>query len=326
MKQKIAYLFLVNLWIVPIVYSASSEAADSSLENRVARLERMANNPVLLKLSERLADQQQDISRLNDRVDRLTHTLFLLEKKSKKQYLDSDARITALEKTIKVLQTQLKNLSADSDVTHPLSTVPMAKQNAVAIPAEKMVENSQPVKTQSTNKSETPVAVTPAKPVASGQKVPKVKTTVVKTTVQKTLVLSEIKTHPATEAELSAYKKSFNLMKKHQYPEAIKTFTDFKTKFSTSALAPNAGYWAGEAAAVQGKNQEAVKLFSQVVFQYPSSSKAPASLLRWADIETNLGHNDKAKSLYQQILKQYPKNRVAKKAKTRLSHLEGAKS
>jgi tol-pal system protein YbgF len=279
-----------------LLISTVQAATQSNLEDRVARLERMANNPVLLKLSERLAEQQQEIGRLNDRIDRLKYAVGILQKQSTKQYLDADSRLTQLEKVPKET-----SMVAPSSPTGP-ATLPASAGEKSAIKSTLM-----PTKT-------TAPALSVTKKTAVTQ--PNQKLSQSSNSANEPI-------HPATAEETAAYQKSFDLLKTHQYKPAFNAFSDFVKQYKNSALAANAVYWKAEVAAVQGQNKEAAQIFSDVISLYPNSPKVPASLLRWADIETDLMHTKKAKALYQKIIKQYPNDNVAKKAKSRLDAMEG---
>lgn len=74
-----------------------ANAAPQSIEDRVQRLERMANNPVLIQLSRRLAEQQHQIQSLYDEVDRLNYQLKQTQDKLAKQYKEADERLSVLE-------------------------------------------------------------------------------------------------------------------------------------------------------------------------------------------------------------------------------------
>lgn len=74
-----------------------ANAAPQSIEDRVERLERMANNPVLIQLSRRLAEQQRQIQSLYDEVDRLNYQLKQTQDKLAKQYKEADDRLSVLE-------------------------------------------------------------------------------------------------------------------------------------------------------------------------------------------------------------------------------------
>lgn len=93
-------------------------AAPQSIEERVQRLERMADNPVLIQLSRRLADQQRQIQNLYDEVDRLNYQLKQTQEKLAKQYQEADERLSALENSSQVANNEAKTaLLSDGNVT-----------------------------------------------------------------------------------------------------------------------------------------------------------------------------------------------------------------
>ena len=75
----------------------ANAAQGSALEQRVKRLERMLENPVLLQLSRRLGEQQRDIQTLQDENDRLKRDLNKLRALMDKRYKESDERFSLLE-------------------------------------------------------------------------------------------------------------------------------------------------------------------------------------------------------------------------------------
>lgn len=299
-------LLFVSLNFILLI-STVQAATQSNLQDRVARLERMANNPVLLKLSERLADQQREIGRLNDRIDRLKYVIKALKKQSTKQYLDADSRLTQLEKAPKTAIVTPPSVPATPVVLPPLASVKSDKKPI-----------STPTKS-SKKATATPKLSVPKKTAVTQQ--PTQKST--PTSKPQTSTLANQAIHPATAEETATYQKSFNLLKTHQYKLAFNAFSDFVKRYKNSALAANAVYWKAEITAVQVKNKAAAKIFSEVVSLYPTSAKVPASLFRWANIEADLKNTKKAKALYQKIIKQYPNDTIAKKAKSRLDALQG---
>ncbi len=73
----------------------------SDLKKRVERLERMLENPVLLQLSDRLAEQQKEIQSMQDRIDRLEFRLRQQDSRHKGQIEALQARIADLEARLK---------------------------------------------------------------------------------------------------------------------------------------------------------------------------------------------------------------------------------
>lgn len=75
--------------------------SQSELEKRVSRLERMLENPVLLQLSQRLAEQQKEIQSMQDRIDRLEFRLRQEHKRAQQQMMALQARLADLEARLK---------------------------------------------------------------------------------------------------------------------------------------------------------------------------------------------------------------------------------
>lgn len=107
-----------------------ANAAPQSIEDRVERLERMANNPVLIQLSRRLAEQQRQIQSLYDEVDRLNYQLKQTQDKLAKQYKEADDRLSVLE-TSRTSSAQTQEGSSSS-VLVPEGTSGGAQSKAVS--------------------------------------------------------------------------------------------------------------------------------------------------------------------------------------------------
>lgn len=285
----ISLSLLVLSPMAPAVQAASAEQA--AMNARVERLERMADNPVLIQLSRRLAEQQSEIQALNDQVDRLKYDIKNFKDQEAKRYRDNDMRLTELEGNL----TSAKN-TTDDEV--------MAAPSAAITPAPLPVTTN---------------LAAPAKPVFAPAPS---KRTATKANAQTLIKQNSIATQPATQAEKEVYQVAFDQMKNKQYPESVKSFEAFLSKYPNSSLASNAAYWAGEGYLILGDKDKALASFSVVEDSYADSSKASASLLRKADTVRDKGDKAAAKILYQKVGDLYPSSSVAGKAKERLMSLE----
>ncbi|MEA3406073.1 MAG: tol-pal system protein YbgF [Pseudomonadota bacterium] len=90
---------MLAMLIIPLSIQSVSAA---STEERLQRLERMADNPVLLQLSQRVAEQQREIQALQDEMDRLLKTHKFSIQQSTKRYAETDQRISVLEQKQKL--------------------------------------------------------------------------------------------------------------------------------------------------------------------------------------------------------------------------------
>lgn len=88
--------------LVAIILPFSSQSAFAlSTEERLQRLERMADNPVLLQLSQRVSEQQREIQKLQDELDRIGRANRFGIQQANKQYSETDQRISELEAKLK---------------------------------------------------------------------------------------------------------------------------------------------------------------------------------------------------------------------------------
>ncbi|BBP43740.1 tol-pal system protein YbgF [Thiosulfativibrio zosterae] len=277
--------------------AVKTQVDTTDLQNRIERLERMADNPVLLQLSRRLADQQREIQGLYDQIDRLQFDLKNFKEQAGKRYRDSDARLTELEadRNPGHAETMPNDLIPEA-TSVPLTPaiLPVSVTDASLPPVDKTPQAAEPATPQ--------VQVKPEKvsPVANP---------------------TAIKTRPATDEEKAAYQAAFDLMKKKQYAESIQAFEDFRKSYPESILSSNAAYWAGEGYLISGEKDKAIAAFDVVQTLYPDSSKKPAAMLRQADTLRDTNQKSQAKALYESLIKQHPDSTIAAKAKTRIEGL-----
>jgi tol-pal system protein YbgF len=118
----------------------SAVSAAGSIEERILRLERMADNPVMLQMSQRLAQQQRDIQRLQDELDRMKHEQVRLLEDGRGRYAETDRRLSDIEKTLQTLEdrpVQQGSVIASSAAAVAGST-PSAIQTRPATEAERL--------------------------------------------------------------------------------------------------------------------------------------------------------------------------------------------
>lgn len=261
----------------------SAVAQPQNLQDRIERLERMADNPVLMQQSQRINQQHREIQQLHDRVDRLQNQLRITETHQNNFFRGTDARLNSLEAKL--------------------------EQNLV-VPTIKA--------TKDIPKIAQPLQPTVPKIDASIDK-QKLSTVETKTIASSSTIITT--TRAANEAEQEQYQAIFSLMKNKQYAEAHQGFLKFQKTFPTINLASNALYWAGEAALVLQKNDLALESFMNVVNIYPNSLKLTDSLLRAGDTLRRMGNIEQAKEKYNILLEKHPRSQAAGKVKQRLEKL-----
>ena len=310
-------LVAVTLWM-PIT---SVNAADTSIEQRLQRLERMTENPVLLQLSRRLGEQQREIQELHDAIDRLKRDLRNNENKSDKRYKETDDRLSYLE--------------SGSAVDKQTSSTPMPKLelpvNSPNIPPVNPIQSAsvlQTVVTQTGRESNNQAITDPTLKEshedetlnAQPQETQKIQESIESKVDD--VIVEPIKTIPATDLEKAKYQKAFALMKSARYDDATSAFEAFLSAHPQSELSSNAAYWAGEGHLIKKQNQAALDSFLIVIERYPDSSKVADAQLRAADSLANLNRIEDAKKMYQDVINGRPHSRAAQTASKRLNGLK----
>jgi len=299
-----------GLALVLMVPSTTTLAAAPlpSVEDRLNRIERIIENPVLLQLSRRLGEQQREIQDLQDEIDFLKRDLRKAEQAAGKRYKETDDRLSVLEKV------QAEAKAKASSVFAPMTEA----SNQSLVPAQE----------QSVGNNGTDVVQTTVPEVAPTVEEPPVNETkqdqeaVSKTTQkQPDASMAPITTLPATDEEKAAYQSAFNLIKSAKYDESITAFQLFLSQYPKSDLASNASYWAGEAYYIKEKHQAALDAFTVVIKRYPNSLKVSDAMLRAADCLDNLSQKNEARKMYSDLMTLHPTTRAAQKAEQRLKSL-----
>lgn len=279
----------VSLALMVSSFTVLAAPPQSSVEDRLQRIERIIENPVLLQLSRRLGEQQREIQELQDQIDFLKRDLRKMNSRLDKRYKETDDRLSSLEEITNTLKDQSEqSFDLQSQKSLSLNTVNDTRNEKESVLMETPDNVSTPEK-QANN--------------------------------MKDMALEPIVTRPATKEERDAYHVAFDLIKKAQYDEAITAFQGFLVQYPQSKLASNASYWAGEAFYIKQDYQAALNAFNVVIKRYSSSSKVADAMLRAGDCLDNLKQLNEAKNIYASLIAIYPKTRAAEKAIKRLAKL-----
>ncbi len=87
----------VIFFVLSVSMNSFAVEPSADFEKRIQRLERMAENPVLLRLTQQVAEQRREIASLHNKVDLLQHQLERIERQASSQYLDLNSRLSVLE-------------------------------------------------------------------------------------------------------------------------------------------------------------------------------------------------------------------------------------
>ncbi|AOS95654.1 tol-pal system protein YbgF [Microbulbifer aggregans] len=107
---------------------------------------------------------------------------------------------------------------------------------------------------------------------------------------------------PAASADESErYQASFGLARNGDYDGASAEFKRLLNDFPNGQYAPNANYWLGEIALVQGNLEEARQWFVALLDGYPNSSKVWDGRYKLGTVYHQLGDDQRARDLLQQV-------------------------
>lgn len=121
----------------------------------------------------------------------------------------------------------------------------------------------------------------------------------------------------------SAYLAAFGKLKSGAYGDAIGAFQKFLGDYPSSAYAPNAQYWIGEAYYVQKKWDDAWTAFELVGKNHPDSLKAADARFKQGLIRVDQGKIGEARQIMQQVTSQYAGSSAARLAAERLQRMGG---
>ncbi|SEA35875.1 tol-pal system protein YbgF [Microbulbifer marinus] len=106
---------------------------------------------------------------------------------------------------------------------------------------------------------------------------------------------------PASADERDRYQASFGLARNGDYNGASAEFKRLLQDYPNGQYAPNANYWLGEIALVQGNLEEARQWFVALLDGYPNSTKVWDGRYKLGTVYHQLGDQQKARELLEQV-------------------------
>ena len=134
-------------------------------------------------------------------------------------------------------------------------------------------------------------------------------------------------TAPTPEAiaqadEATVYGDAFAALKAGRYPDAIRGFQLYLTKYPEGPRADSAYYWLGEAQYVQKEYTPALKAYQSVLEKYPDSSKAAHAMLKVGFCQYELKAFRNARTTLEKVVATYPGTDAARLAAERLARMD----
>jgi tol-pal system protein YbgF len=133
---------------------------------------------------------------------------------------------------------------------------------------------------------------------------------------------------PPSEEELRAadetavYGDAFAALKAGRYPDAVRGFQLYLTKYPQGPRADGASFWLGEAHYVQKEYEPALKAYQRVLDKHPDSGKAGDALLKVGFCQYELKAFRNARATLERVVSGYPGTETARLAAERLARME----
>jgi tol-pal system protein YbgF len=123
-------------------------------------------------------------------------------------------------------------------------------------------------------------------------------------------------------AEGKVYESALNQFKLGNYQGAIAGFQTFIQTWPSSANAPSAQYWIGNAYFALRDYKAAIAAQQKLIAAWPDSAKAPDAMLNLASSQLEMGDVKSARRSLDGLLARYPASPAAETAKQRLARMK----
>jgi tol-pal system protein YbgF len=272
--------------------AAALSQTQQTLEQRVAKMERMLDSGTLLKLLQSVEELKAEVRELRGQLEQQQYSLSQMTDRQRELYLDVDRRLQRVETA---------GVAAGATAAAAASAPGAAPPTIGAAAAGSTTGGSTGASTSTTGAAAVGVATAGTSTQASTSQ-----------------------TSPATVdpvKEQQAYQTAFNLLKAGRYDQAAKSFQTFLTDYPASKFADNAQYWLGESYYVTRNFDNAMREFEKLVAEHPDSQKLSHALLKVGYIHDELGQKEKAREVLTELTKSYPNSTAAGLATKRLERM-----
>jgi tol-pal system protein YbgF len=261
-----------------------------SMEQRVAKMERMLDSGTLLKLLQSVEELKAEVRELRGQLEQQQFALSQMTDRQRELYLDVDRRLQRAEAGAAAAGAAVATTGAAGSTAPSIG--PSAPTGSTA------ASTSAP---SATGSAAVGVAAVGAATQAGGSPAAPASIDPVK--------------------EQQAYQSAFNLLKAGRYDQAAKSFQKFLDEYPSGKFADNAQYWLGESYYVTRSFDNALSEFNKLVSEHPDSQKVTHALLKVGYILDELGQKDKAREVLTALTKNYPQSTAAGLAAKRLERM-----
>lgn len=268
---------------------------NQSLEQRVAKMERILDSGTLIKLLQSVEELKAEVRELRGQLEQQQYSLSQMSDRQRELYLDVDRRLQRVETAGVAAGSAVAGTVTTGPGTAPSTTVGSAPVSPVT-GSVGSVSGAASGGTAAVGVAAAGTSTQASSPQPAATSVDPVK-------------------------EQQAYQTAFNLLKAGRYDQAAKSFQQFLVDYPSSKFADNAQYWLGESYYVTRNFDGAMREFEKLVKQHPDSQKLTHALLKVGYIHDELGQKDKAREVLTDLTKNYPNSTAAGLASKRLERM-----
>lgn len=253
----------------------------------------------------RVQQLEEQLRQLNGRIEEMSFQLLQMQETIRKQQEDNEFRFQQLEKTgagtpakapVKKSETNTAPAASGSDDIAKVIQAPQGAETAPSVDVPDSGGLGQPPKELGSidfDQNGNPIGGTVDENAGIGSgPAPDAGTP------QQTASLG---------SEADQYKAAYGHVLSGDYGTAEQEFTQYITRYPSSARAADANFWLGEALYSQGKYNEAAKTFLNAHQKYGTSEKAPEMLLKLGMSLAALDNTETACATLREVSKRYPK-------------------
>lgn len=299
-------------------------ATDEAIVQRLDRIERLLQSQGLLDMLQQIETLQRELSNLQGDIEYQNHTLEQMKKRQRDLYTDIDQRLQKLERGVGtqagVSLADEINLVEIDDNAPPLQTIEAVGDALATAESSQQAESSLVVEVVENNTQQQAAVQEIVQETASPGPVEEVEATVEQAD-QEILVPAEQLDPVQIRAQ---YQQAFKLLKRSQYDQAIKAFSEFLLVNPQSEYSDNAQYWLGEAYYANRQFEQALTEYNKLLKNYPESKKYTHSLLKIGFCYFEMGALDQAVNRLQHLKQEFPDTTAARLADERLKKIARA--
>ncbi|KQT88149.1 tol-pal system protein YbgF [Aurantimonas sp. Leaf443] len=241
--------------------------------------------------SGRVSQLEEEMRRLNGKVEELSFQLLQAQEQMRKQQEDIEFRFQELEGAKPAAAGQKRTEAAPAATTPPAA----ARQTASAAPGGDEIGAILGSGLDTGTVGSTPASTPARKPAGDSGTVASV----------------------SPEGPGEMYDLAYNYLLAGDYRLAEDSFRQYSQAYPTAKDAPDAKYWLGESLFQQQKYADAAEVFLNAQKTHPESAKAPEMMLKLGMSLAKLDNRETACVTYREVEKRYPSMtaNVAKKLK-----------